>query len=194
MELGKRLKEYRNRLGITQDDLAEKLYVTRQTISSWENDKSYPDIHSLLMLGDVFNVSLDTLVKGDIEIMKEKIDETKVKGFMRNSCIYGALLLACIVLFIPLYKWLGIPGLIIWGLLFAAAMYFCMKVEKVKKENDVHTYQEIVAFTNGEKLDNIEKAREEGKRNYQKLFAFLACAAVGFTVAWVMSLIVKAIG
>ena len=38
MELGKRLKEYRNQSGMTQDDLAERLYVTRQTISSWEND------------------------------------------------------------------------------------------------------------------------------------------------------------
>ena len=63
MELGKRLKEYRNRLGITQDDLAEKLYVSRQTVSAWENDKTYPDIHSLLMLSDLFDVSLDTLVK-----------------------------------------------------------------------------------------------------------------------------------
>ena len=69
MELGKRLKEYRARAGMTQDELAEKLFVSRQTISSWENDKSYPDIHSLLMLGEVFGVSLDTLVKGDIEIM-----------------------------------------------------------------------------------------------------------------------------
>ena len=75
MELGKRLKEFRNQSGMNQDELAERLYVTRQTISSWENDKSYPDIHSLLMLGDLFNVSLDTLVKGDIEIMKEKIDQ-----------------------------------------------------------------------------------------------------------------------
>ena len=73
MELGARLKEYRNNSGMTQDALAERLYVTRQTISSWENDKSYPDIHSLLMLSEVFNVSLDTLVKGDIEIMKEKV-------------------------------------------------------------------------------------------------------------------------
>ena len=66
MELGKRLKELRNRKGMTQDELAERLFVSRQTISSWENDKSYPDIHSLLMISELFSVSLDTLVKGDI--------------------------------------------------------------------------------------------------------------------------------
>ena len=50
MELGKRIKEYRNTAQMTQEDLAEKMFVSRQTISNWENDKSYPDIHSLLML------------------------------------------------------------------------------------------------------------------------------------------------
>ena len=92
MELGKRLKEYRNQSGMTQDDLAERLYVTRQTISAWENDKSYPDIHSLLMLGDLFHVSLDTLVKGDIEIMKETIDQADIRNFKRDSNIYAILL------------------------------------------------------------------------------------------------------
>ena len=60
MELGKRIRDLRNQHSMTQDDLAERLYVSRQTVSSWENDKSYPDIHSLLMISDLFNVSLDT--------------------------------------------------------------------------------------------------------------------------------------
>ena len=61
--------------------------------------------------------------------------------------------------------------------------------EKVKKEQDIHTYREIVAFTNGEKLDGIEKAREEGKRHYQLVAVALLCAAAGFLVAWIVSLI-----
>lgn len=190
MELGKRLKEYRNRLGITQDDLAEKLYVSRQTVSAWENDKTYPDIHSLLMLGDLFDVSLDTLVKGDIEIMKEKINRTDVRSFRRDSTIFAVLLLTCILSVVPLFKWVGIPGMIIWGVLFAITMYFCIRVEKVKKEQDVHTYREIVAFTNGEKLDSLEKAREEGKRRYQQFALLLGSAAVTVAVAWIISLII----
>ena len=190
MELGKRLKEYRNQSGMTQDELAERLYVTRQTISAWENDKSYPDIHSLLMLGDLFHVSLDTLVKGDIEIMKETIDQACIRNFKRDSNIYAILLIACAVLVFPLWKWCGIPGIIAWGLLFAAALFYAVKLEKVKKQHDIHTYKEIVAFTNGEKLDNIEKAREEGKRNYQMIIAAVACAALGLGVAWIISLII----
>ena len=48
--LGQRIRAQRIRMGMTQEELADKLYVSRQTISSWENDKSYPDIHSLLMI------------------------------------------------------------------------------------------------------------------------------------------------
>ena len=191
MELGKRLKEYRARAGMTQDELAEKLFVSRQTISSWENDKSYPDIHSLLMLGDVFDVSLDTLVKGDIEIMKEKIDGETIRSFKRDSNIFAVLLVAVAVSLIPLSRWAGIWGIGAWVLLFTAAMFYAVKLEKVKKQQDIRTYQEIVAFTNGEKLDGIEKAREEGKRNYQKGAAVLICAAAGLLVTWIISLIIR---
>ena len=191
MELGARLKEYRNNHGMTQDELAERLYVTRQTISSWENDKSYPDIHSLLMLSDLFSVSLDTLVKGDIEIMKEKIDQETIRNFKRYNLIYAVLLLVSIVSVIPLYRWAGIPGIILWALLFAVTMYFGWRLEKIKKENDIHTYREIVAFTNGEKLDDIEKAREQGKRHYQQFAFMVGSAAAGFVLAWVISKIIR---
>ena len=50
MELSIQIKKYRTELHLSQEELAEKVYVTRQTISNWENEKSYPDIHSLLLL------------------------------------------------------------------------------------------------------------------------------------------------
>ena len=49
MELSIQIKKYRTELHLSQEELAEKVYVTRQTISNWENEKSYPDIHSLLL-------------------------------------------------------------------------------------------------------------------------------------------------
>lgn len=49
-------------------------------------------------------------------------------------------------------------------------MYFAFQVEKVKKDNDVQTYKEIVAFSEGKLLDDIQKQREIGKRPYQKIF------------------------
>ena len=104
----------------------------------------------------------------------------------KEQRVYAILLIACVVLLFPLWKWCGIPGIVIWGLLFAAALFYAVKLEKVKKQHDIHTYKEIVAFTNGEKLDNIEKAREEGKRNYQLIIAVVACAALGLGVAWIV--------
>ena len=73
MEIGKQIKKYRNEIGISQDQLAEKIFVSRQTISNWENNKSYPDLRSLLLLSSLFGVSLDKLIKGDLEEMKEKL-------------------------------------------------------------------------------------------------------------------------
>ena len=64
MNLSKQIKKYRERDGYSQEYLAEKLYVSRQSISNWENDKSLPDIHNLLMMCELFNVTLDDLVKG----------------------------------------------------------------------------------------------------------------------------------
>ena len=187
--ISKNIKRLRTSRRLTQEQLAGQLNVRRQTISSWENDKSYPDIHSLLMLGEVFDVSLDTLVKGDIEIMKEKVSKENIRSFNRDSWIYATLLIVCAVSVIPLFKWGGVPGIVVWGLLFAAALFFAVRLEKVKKEQDVHTYREIVAFTNGEKLDGSEKAREEGKRRYQLVAVALLCAAAGWLIAWIVSLI-----
>ena len=66
MEVGVQIKKYRNELGLSQEKLAEKVYVSRQTVSNWETGKNYPDIHSLLLLSSLFGVSLDQLIKGDV--------------------------------------------------------------------------------------------------------------------------------
>ncbi|WP_225048056.1 helix-turn-helix domain-containing protein [Lacticaseibacillus kribbianus] len=65
---GERLAAARRAKGWTQAQLAEKCCVSRQTISSWENGRSYPDLASLVTLGDTLAVSLDALLKGDAPI------------------------------------------------------------------------------------------------------------------------------
>ena len=64
-------------------------------------------------------------------------------------------------------------------------MYFAVQVEKVKKDNDVQTYKEIVAFSEGKLLDDIQKQREIGKRPYQKFFLVIGSALITFVV-WVL--------
>ena len=65
MEIGSKIKQARMEAKFTQEQIAEKLGVSRQTISNWENEKSYPDIASVLKLSDLYNVSLDYLLKGE---------------------------------------------------------------------------------------------------------------------------------
>ena len=169
-------------MNLSQDALAEKIYVTRQTISNWENSKNYPDIHSLLLLSSLFNISLDQLIKGDIDIMKEEIKEAEIKNFYHYGKIFTVLLVITILSFVPLAILLNYYGLIISAILFIITFYFALKVEKYKKENDVQTYKEIVAFTEGKRLDEIEKHQEYGKRPYQKFLLALGSALITFII------------
>lgn len=189
MELGNRIREYRNKNGWNQDELAERMYVSRQTISNWENDKSYPDIQSLLSLSNLFEVSLDQLVKGDIEEMKTIIDEKTVKDLNYYSKWMTVSLIATVVMVVPLALLMGFYFLIPFGAMWAFTMMWAFKVEKIKKDNDIQTYKEIVAFSKGEKLDEITKQREIGKRPYQKLVMVLTVSIIVATICITMALL-----
>lgn len=186
MELGKQIRKYRGELGLSQEALAEKIYVSRQTISNWENDKNYPDISSLLRLSEVFGVSIDILIKGDVEKMKEEIKQEDRQQFQTVSNIFTVLLLATILTPIPLLHYLDNVGIAIWVVIAGVSFWYAGRVEKWKKKFDIQTYREIVAFTEGQRLDEIEKAREEGKRPYQKLLYGVAAGLIGLAVSALM--------
>ena len=188
MELGKQIKMHRQEAHLSQEELANRVYVSRQTISNWENDKSYPDVNSLVLLSEIFQISLDNLIKGDIEVMKDVIQKEEIEKMNRYGKAYTIMLIATVISAVPLFMWLGVWAFIPWGIIWAISMYFAFKVEKVKKDNDVQTYKEIVAFSEGKLLDDIHKQREIGKRPYQKillvigsaLIAFVVCVIIGF--------------
>ena len=96
MEIGKKLKNARIEAGLTQEKAAEKIDVSRQTISNWENEKSYPDIISVIALSDLYSVSLDELLKGD-QKMAEHLEEST--NFVKsNKKLTGAILLNIILM------------------------------------------------------------------------------------------------
>lgn len=77
MEIGKLLKIRREQKNLTQQQVAAKFHVTRQTVSRWENDKSYPNIDTLVELSFFFDFSLDEILKGDdlmIEVESQRED------------------------------------------------------------------------------------------------------------------------
>ncbi len=186
MEVGSQIKKYRCNMGISQEELAEKVYVSRQTISNWETGKSYPDIHSVLLLSSVFNVSLDQLIKGDVEIMKKEIQKTEIEKLNKYGGIYAVCLILTIISFIPFIKLMDWYGLIPWCGVYGVALYFAFKVSKIKKDNQLATYKEIVAFTEGKRLDEMEHQQEIGKRPYQAVACTLASAVIAFVVVYLM--------
>lgn len=178
-------------MNLSQEELAQKVYVTRQTISNWENNKSYPDIHSLLLLSSLFNVSLDQLIKGDIDHMKEEIKKSEIEKLNHYGGIFTLLLLITIVSVVPLAIFFNYYGMMIFGVLYAITMYFAFKVEKCKKDNHVQTYKEIVSFTEGKRLDEIEKNQEAGKRPYQKVLLVFGSAMIALVICCLLIWILK---
>ena len=81
MELGKLIKKQRAELGLTQEEVAKKLSVTRQTLSNKKKKKSYPDLDQLLKLSDIYHFSIDSLLRGDPELRKS-LDSGKVKRIL----------------------------------------------------------------------------------------------------------------
>ena len=193
MELGKQIKMYRQEARLSQEDLADRVYVSRQTISNWENDKSYPDVNSLVLLSEVFHISLDKLIKGDIEMMKNVINKDDVLKLNRYGNISGVLMAICIVSVAPLFIFAGIWSVIPLGIIFAATMYYAHKIEKIKKANDIQTYKEIVAFMEGQRLDEIQKQREIGKRPYQKVFMAVTATLIAALISFVIAYLIMAI-
>lgn len=75
MDFGEQIKSIRKKENLTQEQFAIKLNVTRQAVSNWENNKNLPDIGMLILMSDVFDISLDQLIKGDNHMnnMTEKV-------------------------------------------------------------------------------------------------------------------------
>lgn len=191
MELSRQIKKYRMQANLSQEELAEKIFVSRQTISNWENDKNYPDIKSLVLMSEVFQVSLDNLIKGDLEKMKKEIDAQEFERFQKDGNVFTVLFIILLIVPVPLvmlWKW---GGLAVYLALFGITMIYAVRIEKYKKKYDIQTYKEIVAFTDGKSLDEIEKTREEAKRPYQKVLLAAGAGLLVVVIAFIMAAVMK---
>lgn len=90
MNIGKKIIEIRKERNMTQEDFANIFHVTRQTVSNWENEKSYPDLQTLIRISNEFYVSLDTILKEDIRMVK------KIDGYKNYKKVFIALI-TCIL-------------------------------------------------------------------------------------------------
>ena len=170
MEVGKRLKDLRAETHMSQDDLAARVYVSRQTISSWENGKTYPDVQSLLLLSEIFDVTVDSLIKGDVEVMTKTVD-SDVRTMKRLSYVMTVFIVLTVIACgwfsfqVAVWDWpieQAVPTILLALVLWGIAMFAALWAERIKKEHDLITYREVLAYWNGKPVDrDTEKGRME---------------------------------
>ena len=103
MEFNEKLQELRKQKGLTQEELAEALYVSRTAISKWESGRGYPGIDSLKGIAKFFNVTIDELLSGS-EILTIAEEDTKKKEKHLRGLVFGLLDLSLIMFFfLPIF-------------------------------------------------------------------------------------------
>lgn len=91
MELSQKLQKRRKEMNLTQEEVAEQLYVSRQTISNWENGRTLPDIKSLVLISDIYDISLDSLIKEDTKMIKKlSIDSKQAENWFVSSSLLSS--------------------------------------------------------------------------------------------------------
>ena len=170
MKIGGRIRELRATRGMSQDDLAARVYVSRQTISSWENGKTYPDVQSLLLLSEIFGASVDSLIKGDVNAMNETIDRDAKTMKRLTYAMFAFLLLMIAALawaVVQLVAWdwplpQTAPSFTLAFVLWGIAMFAAYWIECIKRDHNLVTYLEVLDFLNGvEPNRDTERGRRE---------------------------------
>ena len=100
MQLGQAIVQIRKERGLTQEAFAKMYSVTRQTVSNWENEKSYPDLSTLVKISDEFNVSLDILLKGDFRMVKDIDKKIKKQPF------YIGIIIGLVIIVVALFSFI----------------------------------------------------------------------------------------
>ncbi|MGG4033974.1 helix-turn-helix transcriptional regulator [Paenibacillus cisolokensis] len=98
MIFAEKLKMERKKKGWSQEELAAKLFVSRQSVSKWENGQNYPSIEVIINLSDLFGVTIDELLRSDEELTKKVIRDGKKLAYPKLKATFDVLFLAGVVL------------------------------------------------------------------------------------------------
>lgn len=123
MTLGERIKRYRNMQGLSQEELAEKINVSRQAITKWENDNGIPDIDNLIALSKIIGITLDELVMGEKEEDALLVKKEAVNQRTKN------------------YRWYLISAL---GFSFAAVCWVISCILNIMEGNDIAAIVNVI--------------------------------------------------
>ena len=104
MTLGERIRGERKKRGLSQEELADILNVSRQAITKWETDRGIPDIANLIRISEEFEISLDELIKGDNSIKRKIIYDNSMKRWHLLVVVYLLAIVAYVAYFALLYR------------------------------------------------------------------------------------------
>lgn len=186
MDIGNQIRERRARLGLSQDELAQKLYVSRVTISHWETGKTLPDVQSMLLLANLFDTTIDELVRGDVDEMREMVKRSK-----RRTKVFAVALATVEVIVITALAVTAVAGReylepVLRLLLAVLVLAFSIAVLVARRgagAEDAKSAADLLGAATG---DPVEAARESGAslgmRLVLQVFAGLA-VGIGVLVA-----------
>ena len=198
MEIGNQIRENRKRLALSQDALAERIYVSRQTISSWENGKTYPDVQSLLLLSNAFGVTVDTLIKGDVKNMEKKVEDARKEMAKRGMVAVGAYgVLAMTVWWLAWQQEAGwgdkiAPTLVLVVLALAGTTAATAWLSVIWRNLDLKTYREVLDYARGRTVVRDTAAGKLARgRLGEQILHFLPYLAVIGTIGYVLGRMAK---
>lgn len=127
--IGKNIKEQRNRVGMTQEQLATQLHVTRQAVSSWENGKTRPDLETVKAIADIFAISVEELIYGHPVLKDAPPAETVGVGLYVGGLLLFWVTMFCLVGF----WWLYLSGIITLVGLVVVAIRQADRIEELQQ-------------------------------------------------------------
>ncbi len=192
MKLNERIKKERNKLNMSQEQLAEQVFVSRVTISNWENAKTFPDIESLLLLSKIFVTSIDSLVKEE-EINMDLNERMYKFGKLQSKYQSYVVLIFIIVIVATIFQNLNLMNysmiLMLSLILVAIRLHY---IEKDLKKYSVSNFTEVMSFLKGSSLEEIKASRNKISQLrgtiYMLLLGFVGFFVISFIVTFIMQI------
>lgn len=138
MSLGEKIRERRKKAGLSQEQLAEKLNVSRQAVAKWETDKGIPDVGNLIAISEEFSWSLDEMIKGDNAVKKKIVSDSASKKWHILVIAYLAAIVVYIACFAIFHKILMIGFLVatLFMLFLELRIFIKEKITRQSKETE----------------------------------------------------------
>lgn len=178
MDIGNQIREHRQRLGLSQDELAQKLYVTRVTISHWETGKTLPDVQSMLLLANLFGTTIDELVKGDVGEMREMVEKDE-----RRTKVFAAVLATAEVVVITVLAITAVAGRaylepvlrLLLAVLVLVSSLVALAARKTQGDQKAKSAAELLGAATGTPAETVhESGAALGMRLVLQVFAGLS--------------------